>query len=57
MTIFNTYTVLCEKLKIDSKINNIDIVSKIEKDFKLLKNQYENMSTENFENYYKNTIN
>ena len=57
MTIFNTYTVLCEKLKIDSKINDIDIVSKIEKDIKLLESQYMKMSTENFENYHKNTIN
>lgn len=57
MTIFNTYTVLCEKLKIDSKINDIDIVSKIEKDIKLLESQYMKMSTKNFENYHKNTIN
>ena len=57
MTIFNTFTLLCENLKIDSKINDIDIVSKVEKDFKLLESQYEKISAENFENYYKRIIN
>lgn len=52
-TIANTYIILCSRLKTDTKINNIDIINKLETDFNNLLTQYHSRSTANFENYYK----
>ena len=53
ITILMTYQDLCEILKVDTKINNIDIVSKTNKDYELLVSQYNKRTTENFNKYYK----
>lgn len=52
-TIFHTYLILCDYLKVDIKINDIDIIEKIEKDIAQLNTQYCAKSTENLELYYK----
>jgi len=51
--IFDTYQKLCEEIKLDRSINNVDIVEKAENDFKVLYKQYQNRTTENFEEHYK----
>ncbi len=55
MAILNTYLILCNLLDMDSSIDGIDIKNKTIKDYELLVNQYNQRSTENFENYYKQT--
>lgn len=52
-TIVPTFKLLCNELNIDPIINDINIISKIEKDFELLYSQYEMKSTEKLREYYK----
>lgn len=53
LTIAMSYQHLHEILKIETKINNIDIVLKTNNDYKMLVNQYNKRTTENFNKYYK----
>ncbi len=52
-TVFNTYNMICSELGNDGKINGVDIMEKVQSDFRVLDNQYRQRSTEQFENYYK----
>ncbi|MBD5086410.1 MAG: hypothetical protein HDT32_03520 [Clostridiales bacterium] len=52
-TIYHTYIILCDYLKVDTVINDIDILKKIAKDVAQLYTQYYARSTENFELYDK----
>ena len=52
ITLSNAYTTLCEYLKCDTSINDIDIITKINTDFKQLLDQYQKRNTENFNKYY-----
>jgi len=49
----HVYNMLCAHTNDDSNIEGINVISSIEKDFKLLIDQYNKRSTENFESYYK----
>ncbi len=49
----HVYNMLCVHTNDDSNIEGINVISAIEKDFKLLIDQYNKRSTENFESYYK----
>lgn len=57
LSIVGIYKPLCDLLKANTNINEIDILAKTEKDYELLANQYNKRSTENFENYYKQNQN
>lgn len=52
-TLLHSYEILCEACNIDKKIENIDIVEKIEKYYAKFEKQYQQRSTEKFEEYYK----
>ena len=52
-TISHTYSILCESLNVSDQINEIHIITKIEKDILQLQEQYSRRSTENFELYYQ----
>ena len=47
------YTMLCEDLEVDSRINDIDILEKAEEEFVVLNEQYQKKSTELFERHHK----
>lgn len=50
----NAYFAACEEIEEDTKIDELDIISEINKHYKVLKDADLKKSTENFENYYKN---
>jgi len=52
LTIVPTYKILCSHLKYATEINNINIINKLDKDFESFIKQYNNRTTENFEEYY-----
>ena len=52
-TLRHTFVMFCEEEKIDSCIEDCDIVAKADKDYALLFKQYLEKSTEKFEQYYK----
>ena len=43
------YSIFCEEYKVDSIIEKIDVVERINMEFSFLKKQYENRSVEHFE--------
>ena len=49
----NAYSALCNELKIDSSIDGIDVLSEINKHYKILEDAEKKKSTESFEDYYK----
>lgn len=53
LAISHTYTMLCEDLEVDSRINDIDILEKAEEEFVVLNEQYQKKSTELFERHHK----
>ena len=53
LTIIPSYQMLCEEINVDTKINNVDIISMLEKNVALMLNQDKLKSIENFEEYYK----
>ena len=53
LTVFHTYKILCRQMQVSETINDVDITSKLEKDYSQLQLQYLNRSTDNFEMYYK----
>lgn len=53
-TLSHTYLMVCEALKQDTKINDIEIVSELNQAYALLEQQYSRRTTENFEYYYQN---
>lgn len=53
-TLSHTYLIVCEALKQDTKINDIDIVSELNQAYGILAQQYNKTTTENFEYYYQN---
>ena len=52
-TLTHSYILLCNDLRVDTRINGIDIVEKAKKDFHVLNKQYSQRSTELFERHYK----
>lgn len=52
-TVSIAYKILCDDLGISTDINGIDIIEKLDNDYKLLYSQHLKRSTENFERYYK----
>lgn len=54
LTIPHTYSLICEELEIDSKIDSIDILRKIEKDAEILLNQHSERNTDKFKQHYRN---
>lgn len=52
-TLLHSYEILCETCNIDKKIEDIDIVEKIEKYYAKFEKQYQQRNTEKFEEYYK----
>lgn len=54
LPILYSYERLCQFLHIDSKISDIDILTKSRNDEEILIDQYNKRSTENFEKYYTN---
>lgn len=54
ITIIPIYSNLCEILKTEPIVNNIDMLQKSEKDFKMIIEQYNKRNTQNFEKYYNN---
>lgn len=50
----HTYKIVCEQYDETDKINDVDILAKIDRDFEQVCNQYSQRSTEKFEAYYKN---
>lgn len=57
LTIAMSYQLLHEILKIETKINNIDIVLKTNNDYEMLVSQYNKRTTENFSKYYNKISN
>ncbi len=57
LSTFNSYLILCDYIKIDTDISELDIKNKVIKDSELLIKQYNLRTTENFENYYKQNQN
>ena len=55
LAISHTYTMLCEDLEVDRKINDIDILEKAEEEFTVLNEQYQKKSTKLFERHHKKT--
>lgn len=53
LTIISSYQMLCEEINVDTKINNVDIISMLEKNVALMLNQDKLKSVDNFEKYYK----
>lgn len=51
--ISHTYKIVCEQYDETDKINDVDILAKIDRDFEQVCNQYSQRSTEKFESYYK----
>lgn len=51
--LLHTYKIICEQYNESSKIDNVDIVAKAERDFEQVSKQYSQRSTEKFEAYYK----
>lgn len=49
----HTYKIVCEQYDEPTKIDDVEIIVKIERDFEQVGNQYSQRSTINFENYYK----
>lgn len=49
----HTYKIICEQYNESDKINDVDIIAKIDRDFEQVCNQYSQRSTEKFEAYYK----
>ncbi len=47
-----TFFLLCKECKIEPAINGINMISVIDRDFKILKEQYDIRSTEKFDEYY-----
>lgn len=47
-----TFFLLCKECKIEPVINGINMISVIDRDFKILKEQYDIRSTEKFDEYY-----
>ena len=47
-----SYICLCNDTKIDSKIESLDLLGLVQKDFETLIGQYSERSNENFEKYY-----
>ena len=52
-TLFFAYQDLCQNMKCDTKIDDIDILQKTKEDYDRLVKQYNNRTTRNFEQYYK----
>lgn len=48
-----TFLLLCGEKEIESKIGEMDVISMVDRDFKILYAQYMNRSTEKFEEYKK----
>lgn len=53
MTVLHSYILLSNEKGGNKSINGIDVVEKAERDFEILKGQYEKKSTELFEAHYK----
>ena len=53
-TLSHTYLMVCEALQQKEAINDIDVVSELNKAYGILEQQYSKRTTENFEYYYKN---
>lgn len=51
--LLHTYKIVCEQYNETTQIDDVDIITKIDHDFKQVSNQYENRSTVNFEEYYQ----
>lgn len=49
----NAYFAACDEIKEDIKIDGLDVISEINKHYKILKDAELKKSTDNFENYYK----
>ncbi|MDE6025834.1 MAG: hypothetical protein K2G45_10320 [Lachnospiraceae bacterium] len=47
-----TFLLLCKECNVEALVDGHDIISMIDRDFKVLYDQYQNRSTENFEKYY-----
>ncbi len=55
--ISHSYQIVCERYSVTTKINEIDILEKLNSDFVQLEHLHSIRSTENFENYYKQKFN
>lgn len=53
LTIIPSYQMLCEEINVDTKINNVDIISMLEENVSSMWKQDKLRSIENFEEYYK----
>ena len=53
-TLSHTYLMVCEALQQKEAINDINVVSELNKAYGILEQQYNKRTTENFEYYYKN---
>lgn len=49
----HTYKIICEQYNEPDKINDVDILAKLERDFEQVSTQYSQRSTEKFNAYYK----
>ena len=52
-TIVLAYDNLCKVLGVKTKVENVDMIEKSQRDYELLISQYNKRTTQNFENYYK----
>lgn len=52
VTLIHTYKLLCKDANEDTDINGIDILAILDKEYKILRNKFENRSTQKFEEYY-----
>lgn len=53
LTIIPSYQMLCEEINVDTKINNVEIISMLEENVSSMWKQDKLRSIENFEEYYK----
>lgn len=52
----HTYKIVCEQYSVQTEIDDVDIITKINKDFEQVIKQYSLRSTEKFEAYYKRKL-
>lgn len=56
LIITKTYKTICDKYNVDSLVNGIDVIQKLKIEYNVLMKQYNEKSTEKFDEYYKNII-
>lgn len=52
----HTYKIICDQYSVQTYIEDVDIITKIDKDFEQVIAQYSQRNTEKFEAYYKRKL-